>query len=152
MTKTMQAIRDALAEKEYAALLYKLIPRIIREADEGRIIEIPELPERPETASQDLKTRIKGIVSELRYQHRGEPGDAGMDWLIDMAAEAHRLQKCRDGCKIVCLLDEYNKVVAERDTLKTALKLEVEESYGKPAPQEIIDEIMRDAQEQEAKP
>lgn len=39
----------------------------------------------------------------------------------------------------------------ENATLKKALELAVEESYGKPAPQEIIDEIMQQAQEQEGK-
>ena len=146
MDDVFQCLRDALAAKEYAAILYKLIPRVVREAEEGRIVELPK-PQ--EGDIRDLKNRIKSIVSELRYQRRGEPGDPGMDWLVDMTAEAHRLQKCRAGCKIDCLLNEYNKAVAERDILRTAVKLAVEESYGTPAPQEIIDEIMRDAREQE---
>ena len=32
-------------------------------------------------------------------------------------AELERLKNCRAECKIECLLDEYNKVVAERDAL-----------------------------------
>lgn len=39
--------------------------------------------------------------------------------IATLTAELERLQKCRDGCKIDCLLDEYNKVVAERVTLKS---------------------------------
>ena len=35
-------------------------------------------------------------------------------------AELERLKNCRAECKIECLLDEYNKVVAERDALRKA--------------------------------
>lgn len=35
-------------------------------------------------------------------------------------AELGRLKNCRAECKIECLLDEYNKVVAERDALRKA--------------------------------
>lgn len=34
--------------------------------------------------------------------------------------ELDRLKLCRHNCKIECLLDEYNKVVAERDALREA--------------------------------
>ena len=34
--------------------------------------------------------------------------------------ELDRLKLCRHNCKIECLLDEYNKVVAERDALRKA--------------------------------
>lgn len=42
MDDIFQNLRDALAAKEYAAILYKMVPRIIREAEEGRIVELPE--------------------------------------------------------------------------------------------------------------
>lgn len=34
--------------------------------------------------------------------------------------ELDRLKLCRHNCKIECLLEEYNKVVAERDALRKA--------------------------------
>jgi len=40
-----------------------------------------------------------------------------------------RLQKCRDGCKIDCLLKEYNKIVSERNTLKKALEAAKEDIH-----------------------
>lgn len=36
------------------------------------------------------------------------------------SGELDRLKLCRHNCKIECLLDEYNKVVAERDALRKA--------------------------------
>lgn len=41
--------------------------------------------------------------------------------LTGAAAEISKLQKCRDGCKIDCLLEKYNQVVEERDRYKKLL-------------------------------
>lgn len=40
----------------------------------------------------------------------------------------------------------YDHTVKDRNTLRKALELAVEESYGKPAPREIIDECIANAQ------
>lgn len=40
-----------------------------------------------ELTHQEIISRIKNIVSELRYHHRGEQGDAGMDWLYELAVK-----------------------------------------------------------------
>lgn len=45
-----------------------------------------------------------------------------------LIAEVERLRSCKcvNKCKLVCMLEEYDKVVAERDTLKKALETEKE--------------------------
>lgn len=55
------------------------------------------------------------------YVEFGEPmmRDA-LTLLKAQSEEIDRLKLCRHECKIECLLDEYNKVVAERDALRKA--------------------------------
>lgn len=46
--------------------------------------------------------------------------DDALALLKAQSEELDRLKLCRHNCKIECLLDEYNKVVAERDALRKA--------------------------------
>lgn len=72
---------------------------------------------------------------------------------VTLKAEVERLRdcKCVDKCKLVCMLDEYDKIVEERNTLKRALELacavlnlsDVEKVFAS-------DYFIQQAQEQEA--
>jgi hypothetical protein len=70
-----------------------------------------------------------------------------------LLAEVERLRdcKCVDKCKLVCMLDECDKIVEERNTLKKALELMVvslrENNFNCPD----ADYFIQQAQEQEAK-
>lgn len=70
-------------------------------------------------------------------------------WVPALCDEVERIgaemHKAVDECNRWA--DKAYKAEEERDVLKRALELAVEESYGKPAPREIIDEIMKEAQE-----
>ena len=50
--------------------------------------------------------------------------------LTGAAAEIHRLQKCRDGGKIDCLLEKYNQAVEERDRNKKLLDVACQRLYS----------------------
>jgi hypothetical protein len=73
---------------------------------------------------------------------------AARQWVPALCDEVERID-----AEMHKLVDECNrwadiayKAEEERNVLKRALELEVEESYGKPAPREIIDETMNEAQ------
>lgn len=76
-------------------------------------------------------TEINGYANQvaLNYQHKCcdiaqlEKENAALK------SENERLALCRHNCKIECLLEEYNKLQDERDTLKKALTEEKSRSY-----------------------
>ncbi len=42
MPDIIQRLRDATASKEYAKILYTLLPELFQAADEGKIVELPK--------------------------------------------------------------------------------------------------------------
>ncbi len=71
-----------------------------------------------------------------------------------LLAEVERLTNCKciDKCKLVCMLDDYNKIVKERDTLKKALEIAgktLEKNFPPTKAQNWIDVWEQQAQEQE---
>ena len=73
--------------------------------------------ELPETAAPVFRDR-HALLAEVERQDRQ---------ITTLKAEVERLHdcKCVDKCKLVCMLDEYDKIVGERNTLKRALELMV---------------------------
>ena len=56
----------------------------------------------------------------LGYACRDDLMKKALALLKAQSEELDRLKLCRHNCEIECLLDEYNKVVAERDALRKA--------------------------------
>lgn len=80
--------------------------------------------------------RARGQMAKAEKQKGNDLDCACLSWAIvlndlpALLAEAERLQKCRDGCKIDCLLEQYNqaqeqisKLKAEKARAEKALEL-----------------------------
>ncbi len=93
------------------------IPALITEVERlnAELIDYPHL-ERVLKGQQDQNARLRRIIEQKDQQ------------IATLKSEADRLRdcKCVDKCKLVCMLDEYDKIVAERNTLKKALELACE--------------------------
>lgn len=82
-------------------------------------MNIEEIKARAEQDISNLeKMEHAGYISQ-QYAHEG-----AAITIRTLLAEVERLRSCKcvDKCKLVCMLDEYDKIVAERDTLKDSLK------------------------------